>query len=803
MILLGLATSVVSQAADFYVAPGGSAAGDGSINRPWNLLTALNHPPAVKPGDTVWLRGGVYKGIFVSYLTGSPSAPVTLRGYPGERAIIDGSLAGQKVKNVNAFLVKGSYSWVRDFEITNSDPQRVISITGSNPQERRGNGLDVQAQGVKVINMIIYDTGQGIGGFGASPDMEIYGCLVFNNGWKAPDRSHGHGLYLQNNSGYKIVDDNILLGGFGDTMHVYGSSASFLRNFQFRGNAMYNGRLLFGGSSPIENMVFDSNYAYNHWVEFGYGANGNYGLSVTNNYLMAGVNFQNWKSFSMTNNTLFDSAQHSASRVLALTTPAGVAPSAYVMDRNTYYQARTAGDEFYIPGQGGYTFAQWQARGYERNSKYISTTANGMRPTGQTVVVRKNKYDADRANVIIYNWSGNSTVPVDLSSVLNPGDSYELHNSLDYFNDVTTGTYSGGSVFVSMVNRTMALPHGHSSPLGANTFPEFGTFILVRKSGSVRPSVQVSPGTVSLGEGGKQQFTATVSNTSNTAVTWSISPAAGSISASGLYTAPANITSNQTVTVTATSVADGTLSDSATVQLVPAITIGVTTPSSSVTAGGKLQFTASVTGTTNTGVVWSLSSATGTISATGLYTAPASVASTTTVNVTACSMADSKATATVQISVLPSAANPAVNLVVDPGFENLGQGWTGVGYGGRTISSSVYRTGTKSLQIAGSAQYNRTVSQEVAVAPGQTLNLSGWVKTQSLTKALCLELVWLTSTDAVLRTDTAGALSGTASWTNLTRTVTAPAGAAKVRVQVYLPIDSSSAYAWIDDINLR
>jgi hypothetical protein len=590
-------------------------------------------------------------------------------------------------------------------------------------------------------------------------------------------------------------------------MHVYGSSASFLRNFQFRGNAMYNGRLLFGGSSPIENMVFDSNYAYNHWVEFGYGANGNYGLSVTNNYLMAGINFQNWKSFSMTNNTLFDSAQHSASRVLALTTPAGVAPSAYVMDRNTYYQARTAGDEFYIPGQGGYTFAQWQARGYERNSKYISTTANGMRPPGQTVIVRKNKYDAKRANVIIYNWSGNSTVPVDLSSVLNPGDRYELHNSLDYFNDVTTGTYSGGSVFVSMVNRTMALPHGHSSPLGANTFPEFGTFILVRKSGSAQPSVQVSPGTVSLGEGGKQQFTATVSNISNTAVTWSISPAAGSISASGLYTAPANITSNQTVTVTATSVADGTASDSATVQLVPPqapapIKVSISVPSSSVTAGGKLQFTASVTGTTNTGVNWSLSPSTGTISTTGLYTAPASVASPVTINVTARSVANSTASATVQISVLPKVSTPSPNLVVDPGFENLGQLWTGVNFGGRTISS-VNHTGSNSLQITGSTQYDRTVSQIVAVTPGQDLTFGAWVRTQGLKKAITLQLVWLTSTGAVLRADTAGALTGTTSWTHLTRAVTVPAAAANVWVQVHLPIDSSSAYAWVDDISLK
>ena len=45
---------------EFFVSPGGSAKGDGSIKSPWDLVTALKHPSAVRPGDTIWLRGGVY-----------------------------------------------------------------------------------------------------------------------------------------------------------------------------------------------------------------------------------------------------------------------------------------------------------------------------------------------------------------------------------------------------------------------------------------------------------------------------------------------------------------------------------------------------------------------------------------------------------------------------------------------------------------------------------------------------------------------------------------------------------------------
>ncbi|MEK7061424.1 MAG: hypothetical protein AAB954_02070, partial [Patescibacteria group bacterium] len=46
--------------AQYYVSPTGSASGNGSLENPWDLQTALNHPAVVHPGDTIWLRGGTY-----------------------------------------------------------------------------------------------------------------------------------------------------------------------------------------------------------------------------------------------------------------------------------------------------------------------------------------------------------------------------------------------------------------------------------------------------------------------------------------------------------------------------------------------------------------------------------------------------------------------------------------------------------------------------------------------------------------------------------------------------------------------
>jgi hypothetical protein len=51
-------------AAEWYVAPEGKDTGKGTKEAPWNLRTTLNHPAAVRPGDTIWLRGGTYAGHF-------------------------------------------------------------------------------------------------------------------------------------------------------------------------------------------------------------------------------------------------------------------------------------------------------------------------------------------------------------------------------------------------------------------------------------------------------------------------------------------------------------------------------------------------------------------------------------------------------------------------------------------------------------------------------------------------------------------------------------------------------------------
>ncbi len=84
-------------------------------------------------------------------------------------------------------------------------------------------------------------------------------------------------------------------------------------------------------------------------------------------------------------------------------------------------------------------------------------------------------------------------------------------------------------------------------------------------------AVSITPAATSVASGGTAQFTASVSNTPNLAVTWSATQ--GTISSTGLYTAPL-VSANATITVVATSVVDATKSASATVTVTPAATPG-------------------------------------------------------------------------------------------------------------------------------------------------------------------------------------------------------------------------------------
>jgi len=207
----------------------------------------------------------------------------------------------------------------------------------------------------------------------------------------------------------------------------------------------------------------------------------------------------------------------------------------------------------------------------------------------------------------------------------------------------------------------------------------------VSGSGSVQlnaASLTVSPtATVTLTAGASQLFTATLQNASASGVTWTYSPAIGTLTpngASATYTAPSPIPLSQKITITATS-SDGSLTASGSVQLnLPSVTI---TPSAaSISTAQTQQFTAVVSNAATNNVVWSINPPVGTIDQNGLYTAPGLLTVSTKITVTATSVSDSTRSGTASVTVTPlatvgsGAPTQTMQFVFQAGFIQSGLG---------------------------------------------------------------------------------------------------------------------------------
>jgi hypothetical protein len=184
--------------------------------------------------------------------------------------------------------------------------------------------------------------------------------------------------------------------------------------------------------------------------------------------------------------------------------------------------------------------------------------------------------------------------------------------------------------------------------------------------GPVFVTVTVTPSSAQPFLGQTQQFTAEVTGTTNTAVTWSVNgvtgggPGTGTISTSGLYTAPQSLPSPASVTLTATSQADPVKFGAATVTVRSDLAVSVAPTAAPAELGATLPaFTVSVSGTGSfsSNVTWSVNgvaggSATfGTITPSGVYTAPRILPSPASATITATSVADSSRSASATVTI--------------------------------------------------------------------------------------------------------------------------------------------------------
>ncbi len=476
-----------------YVAPNGTASGNGTLSAPWNLATALNQPLGVFPNDTIWLRGGTYQADFVSDLTGQAGKPIVLRQYPGERATIDGK-----------FTVNGSYTYYWGFEVMYSDLRRKTTQTGPDPTDvpRNDKAVAIIGKFNKFINLVVHDMGDGVFAHTNSEGTEIYGCIVYNSGWEGGDGPYGNNLYMQNQGATKRVVDNVLFNSFLYNIQIYGSDAAALRNFYIESNSIFGGgdamaggnatNIVQWGGAPgqIGDFVYQANSIFHRQGSSGAiqlnaaGAVPGNNLTFSNNIVQGQSFFAEWQNYTTTNNlfTSGTSALSGQNVLISLRLSPGQSPSAHTWNNNTYYTAAASTQNpFYVygscaPNCNTILFSGWRsATGYDAGGTFFT----GVPTTNQTIVL-PNQYESWRAFITVWNWSGAATANVNISSVVAAGQPFAIRHVYNLYGPpIVSGVHSGALVSIPLTGHTAPRPIGYSTT-PPSTGAAFNVFLLTK-----------------------------------------------------------------------------------------------------------------------------------------------------------------------------------------------------------------------------------------------------------------------------------------------------------------------------------
>ena len=228
------AGATVVPVSEIFVTPDGS--GDGSADRPTSLAKAV---AAVKPGQTISLRGGTYRLTDPITITtsGTESRPILLRTYRGERATLDASgIPADKW----AITQHSSWWTVQGLEIKNSRSHAYVCSSCSHMlfrglamHDNARSGLMLRDPGTadnQVLNSDFYKNGTGLSvQFGDGGDNLVRGNRAWANGAAGFDLGDfGSPVKLEYNWSYRNAGSGfVLAGGTVTTEHALRHDAAW------------------------------------------------------------------------------------------------------------------------------------------------------------------------------------------------------------------------------------------------------------------------------------------------------------------------------------------------------------------------------------------------------------------------------------------------------------------------------------------------------------------------------------------------------------------------------------------------
>jgi hypothetical protein len=134
----------------YYVAPNGSDSNPGTLESPW--ATIQHAADTLQPGDTVYLRDGVYNESVTTTTSGTPTGDIVFAAYSNEDPIIDGT----GVDANNGFIVTHDYVVLQSLTIRNWPENAIWMENAGYPY---------------LLDCEVYEVGYGVGGTDGTHDF--------------------------------------------------------------------------------------------------------------------------------------------------------------------------------------------------------------------------------------------------------------------------------------------------------------------------------------------------------------------------------------------------------------------------------------------------------------------------------------------------------------------------------------------------------------------------------------------------------------------------------------------------------
>jgi parallel beta-helix repeat protein len=451
----------------------GSSTGNGSLQNPWDLQTALNQDAqAVNGGDIIWLHDGVYNGRFKSTLQSTINDKfITVASFSNEWAILNGNI---KSNRKAVLTITGANVIFKDFEVTWLGNFPRIQ-TETNFQKSDGvshtNGVNC-----KFVNLVIHNNpGSGFGSWKRTGNSIIDGCIIFNNGYYSSKRASGVGIYVQNSSEkFRLIKNNIIFNNYYKGVEVWSDNRkakeAYVKNIVLENNVIFNSAIITG--KPKDNLIIatndnnavniaknitvknnilyhNTNYTKNQIdgqspsLTLGFNKNAPIeDITLTGNIILGrndGIRILHAKNFTFKNNTVYSGFIRFYKSFYD-----NFNQNIWHFSDNKYYTRKDMA--FRIQSKEDFTLGEWQKKHQiDENSTWKHISEFNM---NHVLDVTQNEYNKNKFRIVLFNKNEND-VTVDFSNYNLPqGISYTIIDIEDHKKILKSGVLNDNKKIV-------------------------------------------------------------------------------------------------------------------------------------------------------------------------------------------------------------------------------------------------------------------------------------------------------------------------------------------------------------------